>query len=68
LRRPAAPFSTEAGQHEVENDEIGPLRPGDRHARLAVGSSDYLIAFPLEVILDGRYERRLVIDNEDLLH
>ena len=65
---PDDPADLDAGQlrqHQVEQDEVGPLGPEQRERLAAVGGGDGAIPLELERFHEGLAERRLVVNDED---
>ena len=57
----------DAGQHEVEDDEVGAAGPRRRQGCLARGHASCRETFLLEVVLDQRADIGLVVDHENVL-
>ena len=62
---PADLDARQLGEHEVEEDEVGPLGPELRERRAPVGGGDGAIALQLERFDEGLAKGRLVVDDED---
>ncbi len=60
--------AVEAGDVDVDEDEIGRLRHREAHALEAVGRVDHLVAGAVEQLADEEPVRRVVLDVEDLRH
>ena len=52
-------------QHQVEQDEVGPLGPEQRERLAPVGRGDGAIPLELERFHEGLAKRRLVVHDED---
>jgi len=55
----------EAGQHQVEDDEVGPVQLGEPQRLGPVTGLPGLVTGPLDVAGDDLDDRRLVVDDED---
>ena len=57
--------AVEAGEHHVEQDEVGPLRPESRQPVAAVGRGDDAEAGPAQAERRDLADRRVVLDQQD---
>ena len=62
---PADLDAGQLGQHEVEEDQVGPVPPEARERFTAVGRLDHPESLCLECVRERLAERRLVLDDED---
>ncbi len=59
--------AAEAGQHDVDDDEVRLLGPGEGEPRLAVHGRPHDVALHPEVQLEAAEDRGVVLDDEDPL-
>src|SRR6185369_3770174 len=62
---PADLDAGELGQHEVQEDQVGPVPPEARERFSAVGRLDHPESLRIECVRERLAERRLVLDDED---
>jgi hypothetical protein len=58
--------AVDAGQHQVEDQQIGGLGADQAQPLLSVPAREHFVAFPLEVVLEDFADVRLVLDDDDL--
>ena len=52
-------------QHEVQDHQVRAFCARERDCLVTIAGSDDVIAFALEVVLQRRDQRRLIVDDED---
>ena len=67
LEAPADLEPVDAGQHHVEQDEVGQLATDEIQSFFAVGLAGELVAFFFQVVADDLEDVGLVFDRDDLL-
>lgn len=57
--------TVQAGEHQVQHDQVWRLFPGNVQGRQAVGSGDDFVALAGQVVFQGFQQRQVIFDDQD---